>query len=75
MNIATSPKPDDHVIHVIVDAFKSAWGEYSRAGRDDYDRECSPLVRALARIPARTQEGLASKGEVLRNRLGGENYG
>jgi hypothetical protein len=73
MNIAaTIPLPDDHVVHVLVDAFKSAYGEFSRAGRDDYDRECSPLVRALARIPARTQEGLRAKGEVVCNRLGGE---
>jgi hypothetical protein len=73
MNIAaTIPLPDDHVVHVLVDAFKSAYGEFSRAGRDDYDRECSPLVRALARIPARTQEGHSAKGEVVRIRLLGE---
>jgi hypothetical protein len=70
--ITPPPLPADRVLLGLVDLFNDAWGEFSRAGRDDYDRECNPLVRAIASTKATTAEGLSAKASVVRIRLLGE---
>jgi hypothetical protein len=66
------PLPADHVLLGMVCLFLDTWGEFSHVGRDDYDRECSPLVRAIASTKATTDEGLSAKGAVVKVRLLGE---
>jgi hypothetical protein len=66
------PLPADHALLGLCALFHAAWDEFGREGRDDYDRECSPLVKAIAGTKATTLEGRERKGEVLKIRLLGE---
>jgi hypothetical protein len=75
MNISTiapRPLPADHALLGLVALFLAAWKDPDRAGRDDYDRECGPLVAAIAAVKATTWEGHCAKGEVVQIRLLGQ---
>jgi hypothetical protein len=61
------PRPADHVVHLLVAAHRSAWGEYVRSGFDDKvsEADSEALVRALAICPARSESALAAKASVI----------
>jgi hypothetical protein len=65
------PRPADHIVHLLASAHLGAFGEFIRSEGNDATagEDCEALVRALALTTARTSEGLADKGRVLRDRL------
>jgi hypothetical protein len=68
------PRPADIVLHTLVAAFRSAHGEFRRSGANDIasGEDVEALTLALALVPARTRDGLADKGRVLRTLMLGD---
>jgi|ERR1700677_3196200 hypothetical protein len=60
------PRPIDMDLHTLVAALESAWAELVTTQSVAAGVDCDALVAAIARVPARTQEGLRAKASVVR---------
>jgi hypothetical protein len=68
-HLSPRPRPADIVLHTLVAAHRSAWGDLLRTHSEAAQEDCDALIRALSLTKATTPEGLRAKGEVVRIRL------
>lgn len=64
-------RPKDDTLHILARAHRSAFGQFIRSeGNDNLAAiDADACASCLALLPALTREGMADKGEVLRDRM------